>query len=357
MATGKQPDAEQILNSLINSILLLDETLAVLYANPAAQQLLAQSKRKLFGTPLPDLLSYFSLNVDVMRENLKAGQGFTDNEVTLVVDNRAHILSLTAQTLTDGFILIELAPMDNQRKLSQEQLQHAQQLAARELVRGLAHEIKNPLGGLRGAAQLLAKALPDPALSEYTKVIIEQADRLRNLVDRLLGPQRPGQHITQNIHQVAERVYQLVALEMPANVQLIRDYDPSLPELIHDPDQIEQVLLNIARNALQALSEKGGTITLRTRTAFQVTLHGTRSRLAARIDIEDNGPGVAAHLQDTLFYPMVSGREGGCGLGLSIARNIIDQHNGKIEFTSWPGHTEFSVYLPIYQPRLPCSED
>lgn len=255
MATGKLPDAGQILNSLINSILLLDDSLAVHYANPAAQQLLAQSSRKLFGTPLPDLLGYFSLNVSLMRESLRAGQGFTDNEVTLVVDGRAHILSLTAQALPEGYILVELAPMDNQRRLSQEQLQHAQQVAARDLVRGLAHEIKNPLGGLRGAAQLLAKALPDPALTEYTKVIIEQADRLRNLVDRLLGPQRPGQHITQSIHQVAERVCQLVSLEMPDNVTLVRDYDPSLPEMAHDPDQIEQVLLNITRNALQALGE------------------------------------------------------------------------------------------------------
>ncbi len=349
MATGKLPDAGQILNSLINSVLLLDDDLAVHYANPAAQQLLAQSSRKLFGTPLPELVGYFSLNIELMRESLTAGQGFTDSEVTLVVDGRAHVLSLTAQMLPEGFILVELAPMDNQRKLSQEQLQHAQQVAARDLIRGLAHEIKNPLGGLRGAAQLLSRALPDPALLEYTKVIIEQADRLRNLVDRLLGPQRPSQHVTQSIHQVAERVCQLVSMEKPDHVQLVRDYDPSLPELAHDPDQIEQILLNITRNALQALGEEGGTITLRTRTAFQITLHGVRYRLAARIDIEDDGPGVPGHLQDTLFYPMVSGREGGTGLGLSIARSLIDQHSGKVEFNSWPGHTEFSVFLPIRQ--------
>jgi two-component system nitrogen regulation sensor histidine kinase GlnL len=349
MATGSLPDAGQILNSLINSILVLDNTLAVHYANPAAQQLLSQSSRKLFGTPLPELLGYFSLNIDLMRESLNEGHGFTDNEVTLVVDGRAHILSLTVQRLPEGYFLMELAPMDNQRRLSQEQIQHAQQVAARDLVRGLAHEIKNPLGGLRGAAQLLAKALPDPSLLEYTKVIIEQADRLRNLVDRLLGPQQPGMHVTQSIHQVAERVYQLVALEKPDNVTLLRDYDPSLPELAHDPDQMEQVLLNITRNSLQALGENGGTITIRTRTAFQLTLQGVRYRLAARIDIEDDGPGVPAALQDTLFYPMVSGREGGTGLGLSIARSLVDQNSGKIEFNSWPGHTEFSVYLPIRQ--------
>jgi two-component system nitrogen regulation sensor histidine kinase GlnL len=346
MATGTQPDAGQILNSLINSILLVDDDLAVHYANPAAQQLLAQSSRKLFGTPLPELLSYFSLNIGLMQESLLAGQGFTDNEVTLVIDGRSHILSLTAQRLPEGYILLEMAPMDNQRRLSQEQLQHAQQIAARDLVRGLAHEIKN-LGGLRGAAQLLSKALPDPALMEYTNVIIEQADRLRNLVDRLLGPQHPGMHVTESIHKVAERVVKLVSMELPDNVKLVRDYDPSLPELPHDPDQIEQVLLNVVRNALQALGPEGGEIILRTRTAFQLTLHGVRYRLTARIDVEDNGPGIPSHLQDTLFYPMVSGREGGTGLGLSIARSLIDQHSGKIEFTSWPGHTEFSVYLPI----------
>lgn len=347
MATGVPPDAGQILNALINSILLVDDGLTIHYANPAAQQLLAQSSRKLFGTPLTDLLSYFSLNIDLLHATLQDGQGFTDNEVTLVIDGRSHILSLTAQHLPDGLILLELSPMDNQRRLSQEQLQHAQQIAARDLVRGLAHEIKNPLGGLRGAAQLLSKALPDPSLTEYTNVIIEQADRLRNLVDRLLGPQLPGMQITESIHKVAERVVKLVSMELPANVRLIRDYDPSMPELAHDADQVEQVLLNIVRNALQALESTGGEIVLRTRTAFQLTLHGVRYRLAARIDVVDNGPGIPPHLQDTLFYPLVSGREGGTGLGLSIARSLIDQHAGKIEFTSWPGHTEFSVYLPI----------
>ncbi|SEQ98246.1 two-component system, NtrC family, nitrogen regulation sensor histidine kinase GlnL [Rosenbergiella nectarea] len=349
MLSNTASDAVQILNSLINCVLVVDHKLVIHYANPAAQQLLAQSSRKLFGTPLPELTGYFSLNVEVMHESLSVGQGFTDSEVTLVVDGRAHTLALTAQPLPDQQILLEMAPMDNQRRLSQEQLQHAQQIAARDLVRGLAHEIKNPLGGLRGAAQLLSKALPDPALKEYTNVIIEQADRLRNLVDRLLGPQQPGMHVMQNIHQVAERVVKLVSMELPDNVTLVRDYDPSLPELQHDPDQIEQVLLNMVSNALQALGREGGTITLRTRTAFQLTLHGTRYRLAAQIDIEDDGPGIPTHLHDTLFYPMVSGRENGTGLGLSIARSLIDQHAGKIEFKSWPGHTEFSIFLPIRQ--------
>ncbi|WP_340620114.1 nitrogen regulation protein NR(II) [Xenorhabdus siamensis] len=341
------PKTEQILDSLINSVLVLDNDLIIHYANHSAMQLLAQSTHKLFGTPLPVLFSYISLDTEFMRSSLIRRHGFTDNEVLLVINNHSHVMSLSAQPISEQFILLELAPMDSQRRLSQEQIQQAQQAAARELVRGLAHEIKNPLGGLRGAAQLLAKTLPDPSLQEYTQVIIEQADRLRTLVDRLLGPQHPGTQIRQSIHYVVERVYQLVSLEMPDNVTLIKDYDPSLPELSHYPDQIEQVLLNITRNALQALGSQGGIITLRTRTAFQITLHGERYRLAARIDIEDNGPGIPPGIQDTLFYPMVSGHEGGTGLGLSIARSLIDQHAGKIEFTSWPGHTEFSIYLPI----------
>lgn len=349
MTNDTLPDAGQILNTLNNTILLLDDALQVRYANPAAQQLLAQSTRKLYGSPLADLFNYCSLDLSRLRQSVNGGLSFTDNEVTLLADGRSHVLCVTAQRMTTGYILLEMLPMNNQRRLTQELLQQAQQIAARDLVRTLAHEIKNPLGGLRGAAQLLDKELANPALGEYTKVIIEQADRLRRLVDSLSGPQQPGTQRVDNIHKVAERVIKLVSLELPANVQLVRDYDPSLPELTHDASQIEQVLLNIVRNAFQAQGERGGTIILRTRTAFQITLHGERYRLVVKIDVQDNGPGIPPQLQDTLFYPMVSGREGGSGLGLSIARDLIDQHHGKIDFTSWPGHTEFSVYLPVCQ--------
>ncbi len=349
MNPDNRPQAEQLLDSLINCVLLLDNDLIIRYANQSAMQLFAQSARKLTGTPLPILYSYLSLDTAAFQSALAEGHSFTDNDVTLVVNNQMHALSLSAQPVSGNFILLELTPLDSHRRITQEQLQQAQQAAARDLVRGLAHEIKNPLGGLRGAAQLLSRALPDPSLQEYTQVIIEQADRLRALVDRLLGPQHPGRKSMQSIHHVAERVFQLINLEKPNNITLVKDYDPSLPELSHYPDQIEQVILNIMRNALEALHTSGGTIILRTRTAFQVMLHGERYRLAARIDIEDNGPGIPPHILDTLFYPMVSGREGGSGLGLSIARNLIDQHNGKIEFSSWPGHTLFSLYLPIRQ--------
>ncbi|MFL1915725.1 nitrogen regulation protein NR(II) [Plesiomonas shigelloides] len=346
-----EPDiAQSLLHNLKTGVLLLDNSLNIHYANPAAEQLLSHSARKLIGVPLPALIEYISLDLTLMRHALEQQQSFTDNEVTLVIDGKASIVELTAQHLHTGAqhtVLVELHPLDTHRRLSQEQLQQSQQSAARELVRGLAHEIKNPLGGLRGAAQLLERALPDPALTEYTGMIIAQADRLRNLVDRLLGPQRPGVRSEQNLHVVLEQVRKLVELETPTQITLIRDYDPSLPEFEHDPEQLEQAILNIVRNAVQALGEQPGTITLRTRTAFQQTLHGERYRLAVRLDIIDSGPGIPAQLQDTLFYPMVSGREGGHGLGLSIARNLIDQHRGKIECSSWPGHTEFSIYLPL----------
>ncbi|MDF7670389.1 nitrogen regulation protein NR(II) [Orbaceae bacterium ESL0721] len=349
MTFDKESDANLILNSMKTAILLLDEQLNISYANSAASQLLTQSTKKLLGCYFPDLISYFSLDIPLMQSTLSQGQGFTDNEVNLVINGELHILSITAEPLTGGRILMEMTPLNNHKKLSQEQLQQAQQSATRELIRGLAHEIKNPLGGLRGAAQLLAKELPQNELQDYTKIIIEQADRLRNLVDRLLGPQHLLQQKSQNIHQAIERIYILLCLEKPDNIEIIRDYDPSLPDLLHDSEQIEQVILNIARNALQVIGNNAGTITIRTRTALQLTLHGKRYRLSARIDIEDSGPGIPVTLQDTLFYPMVSGREGGTGLGLSIARTIVDQHKGKIEFNSWPGHTTFSIYLPIRQ--------
>lgn len=350
MVQKQLSEADTILNSLLTNILLLDPAFNIVYVNTATQQLLAQSAKKLQGCHFPSLLHYFSLDIPLMQSALSQGQGFTDNEVNIVINENLFVFSLTAQQFSQQRILIEMTPLNNHKRLSQEQLQQSQQIAARDLVRGLAHEIKNPLGGLRGAAQLLSRELPNNELQDYTRLIIEQADRLRKLVDKLLGPQHLPQHKQQNIHQALERVYTLIELEKSTNITLIKDYDPSLPELIHDGEQIEQVILNIARNALKALDKQSsGVIIFRTRTAFQVTMHGTRYRLCARIDIEDNGAGIPVHLQDTLFYPMVSGHHDGSGLGLSIARNIIDQHHGKIEFNSWPGHTQFSVYLPIRQ--------
>ena len=200
---------------------------------------------------------------------------------------------------------------------------------------------------MRGAAQLLQKELPDPALREYTGIIIEQADRLRVLVDRLLGPQRPGRHQMHNVHSVLEQVRRLVDLELPPQIRIEQDYDPSIPEFEMESDQLQQAFLNIVRNAAEALGDQDGLIRIKTRTAFQITIHGQRYRLAAEIKIIDNGPGIPDAIRDTLFYPMITGKDGGTGLGLSIAQNLIDQHKGRIDCISWPGHTEFTIYLPL----------
>ena len=247
---------------------------------------------------------------------------------------------------SEQFIQIELHRIDQQKKISREVMQHNQLLAARDLVRGLAHEIKNPLGGLRGAAQLLERELEQDEQKEFTQLIIAQADRLTNLVNRLLGPNRPPQKQWVNIHQVLEQVRQLVELDKPEGIRLVRDYDPSIPELFIDSEQLQQALLNIIRNAVQALQTQGE-IRLQSRVMGQQTINGHRYRLVAHIRIIDNGPGIAANMRDTLFYPMVTGREGGTGLGLSIAQTLVHQHGGKIDCESRPGHTCFTLSLPI----------
>ncbi|WP_434138366.1 nitrogen regulation protein NR(II) [Photobacterium leiognathi] len=340
-----------IIDNLVTAVLLLDEALTIRFVNPAAEQLLSSSKRRLLGTVLPDLLQHSSLDLDLLSGTLQSGQGLADSDVTFVIDGQRYLLGLNASPISwqkDLFVMLELKPIDQQRRISQELTQLAQQQAAKELVRGLAHEIKNPLGGLRGAAQLLEKVLPDPSYTEYTQMIIEQADRLRNLVDRLLGPQRPGVRKVDNIHLVLEKVRQLVCFENDSNIIIERDYDPSLPDIEMDAEQLEQALLNIVSNAAHALKKQGGgVIKLKTRTAHQALIQGKYTRTAAKIEIIDNGPGIPAEIQDTLFYPMVTGNADGTGLGLSISQNLIDQHNGKIEVISWPGHTNFTIHLPI----------
>lgn len=343
--------SQTIINNQVTSVLILDESLMIRYANPAAEQLFSQSAKRLMHQSLNHLVQHSSLDFQLLTQPLQSGQSITDSDVTLVIDSKPLMIEVTVSPISwhkELLLLAEMRTIGQQRRLTQELNQHAQQQAAKLLVRGLAHEIKNPLGGLRGAAQLLERMLPDPALMEYTQIIIEQADRLRGLVDRLLGPQRPGEKKWENLHLILEKVRQLVELEAGANLAFERDYDPSLPNILMDTDQIEQALLNIVSNAAQILANQThGVITLRTRTVHQANIHGQRHKLVASIEIIDNGPGIPPELQDTLFYPMVSGREGGTGLGLSISQNLIDQHQGKIEVQSWPGRTVFTIYLPI----------
>ncbi|MBW8191156.1 nitrogen regulation protein NR(II) [Neiella marina] len=345
------PDlSDTLLENLSTAILLLDHHLLIRFINAAGEQTLAQSAHRLIGEKFTTLFEHSSLQSELLQNVFYKSQGFSDAEVSLVPTDAAPLLAdISASPIIiegDTYALIELRRVDQQRRISQEVIQNAQQTAARDLVRSLAHEIKNPLGGLRGAAQLLQKELVNNDLNEFTGIIIEQADRLRNLVDRLLGPQQLGQRSEHNIHRVLETVRQLVSMEKSEDLALVPDYDPSIPEFPMDPEQMQQAILNIVKNAVEALEGKG-TITMSTRITNQVTLKGIRYRLAVEISIVDNGPGVPLELQDTVFYPMVSGKPTGTGLGLSIAQTLAAQHNGRIDCSSWPGHTEFKITLPI----------
>jgi two-component system, NtrC family, nitrogen regulation sensor histidine kinase GlnL len=213
-------------------------------------------------------------------------------------------------------------------------------------MRNLAHEIKNPLGGIRGAAQLLERELPDPELSEFTQVIVKEADRLQSLMNRLLTPNRLPRVEAVNIHEVMERVRTLLLAEFPDGLAIVRDYDTSLPELSGDREQLIQAILNVARNAAQATGGRGE-IRFVTRIERQVTIARSRHRLAIAVSVEDDGPGVAPEIAERIFYPLVSGREGGTGLGLSLAQSYAAQHQGIIEFESIPGRTRFTVLLPV----------
>ena len=243
-------------------------------------------------------------------------------------------------------VLMELHQVDRQLRITREEHLISQHQATQALIRGLAHEIKNPLGGLRGAAQLLEQELPDRSLREYTRIIIDEADRLRKLVDRMLGPSRMPKEQQVNIHQVLEHVRGLILAESPAGPTLIRDYDPSVPELTADPDRLIQAFINVLRNACAAAGQNGK-IRICTRVLRQFTIGHKRHKLVLRVEIEDDGPGISKNLKERIFFPMVSGKPEGTGLGLSIAQELVNQHGGLIECETHPGSTQFFIYLPL----------
>ncbi|GAA5192633.1 nitrogen regulation protein NR(II) [Ferrimonas gelatinilytica] len=347
---GSAPDP-QLLDHLSTAVLRLDPNRQVQYANMAAEQLLGMGSRRMLGCPLETLYSQISADNTTLTQALTGDQGRSLYALSLLtLDNQHHTVDLAFSPLGEGHTLIEARVVDQQHRISQEIQQYAQHHAAQLLVRGLAHEIKNPLGGLRGAAQLLEMELATDELKEFTAIIIEQADRLRNLVDRLLGPQHPGQWQLANIHKLLEQTSRLCQLESERPLQIERDYDPSIPDFLMDNEQLQQALLNILRNALQAMSslpEGQPRLMLRTRSQGAATIAGKRHRQVVSVSIIDNGPGIPSALRDTLFYPMVTDKADGSGLGLSIAQNIVSQHQGRIELESWPGHTEFTLLLPL----------
>lgn len=343
---------KNLLDNLSTAIIVLDGDLKISFVNHASQAMLEQSHNQLLAFPIKQFLAHASIDLKRFEETLLNGDGFSDSEVQLAfVDGRYLLadLTVTCVEMSDSrMLLVEIKKIDHQKRISQESQQWAQQQAARELIRGLAHEIKNPLGGIRGAAQLLEKELDNPEKEEFTQMIIEQSDRLRKLVDRLLGPNSVPSFEWQNVHRVLEKIRALVAVDSSHALSIVRDYDPSIPDLHIDADMIQQAVLNIVRNSVQALTDSElGEIQIITRIERQMTIHGNRFPLVAQIKIIDNGPGIPKSLKDTLFYPMVTGKKEGTGLGLSIAQTIIDHHRGKIEVESWPGNTEFTIYLPI----------
>lgn len=349
---------QRLLEYLNTGVLLLDAELMIIYMNPAAEALLEVSGRRGLGVYYPELAAESELDVCALKESVMTGHSYTKREATLRLHNQNQItLDYSVSPVAHPesrtpTLLVELQNRDRLIRISREEQLIAKQETAKSLARGLAHEVKNPLGGLRGAAQLLERELPSPELREYTDIIIGEADRLRDLVDRMLGPRNIPKQEAVNVHEVLERVAQLIRVESGNQLHLERDYDPSIPEIEGDKGQLIQAVLNISQNAIQAMTEgkqptENPQLTLRTRSVRQFTIGQQRHRLVVLIDIIDNGPGIPADIRDQLFYPMVSGRAEGSGLGLSISQNIINQNNGIIEFSSTPGRTVFSIFLPL----------
>jgi len=340
----------RILESLSTAVLVFNRALQVSFLNPAGEALLAVSLRQASGHDVLDLLPGATELAERLRYAVESNQPYTEHELHLHLASGRDITVDCVVTLIeqagDTEILVELTQLDRHLRIAREENLLEQHQVARQLVRGMAHEIKNPLGGLRGAAQLLERELDNEELKEYTRIIIGEADRLRGLVNRMLGPNQLPQMRTCNIHHVVEHVRNLVAAEEHAGLTLIRDYDPSIPDFRADPEQLIQALLNIVRNAAQALQGKGQII-LRTRAQRQFTIGQKRHKLVVRVDVIDNGPGIPPEMLETIFYPMVTGRAEGTGLGLSIAQSLVNVHGGIIECSSRPGHTEFTILLPL----------
>lgn len=351
----------RLLENLSTAVVLLDEQLCVLYVNPAAEQLFATSSTHLRGQPVEQFCWENDKSLEDLRSALRDLHPYTKREAQLhfPTSSQPATVDYTVTPLVDTSlikqVLLELRPLDRLMKISREDNLFAANQATRALVRGVAHEVKNPLGGIRGAAQLLSRELSEPHLQEYTEIIINETDRLRNLVDKMLGPRKPMEFQRVNIHQVLERVRAIINAEIGMSLVLDRDYDPSLPEVWADADQLIQAVLNIVRNATQALLENPHQvkprIVIRSRAMRQFTIGSIRHRLTCVVEIEDNGPGIDKELSETLFYPMVSGRPQGTGLGLSIAQSIVHQHRGLIECESMPGRTLFKILIPIEPPE------
>lgn len=343
--------SEAVLSNLSTAILVISQGHNILFANQAAENLLAESATQMAGQCLMELIINGEELAEIVNQATVNNKTFTRRKMQLLLLGKDNFTAdVTVTPVQDaGQTVVELIPMDRYLRIDRDAAIQEHYDVTRQMVRGLAHEIKNPLGGIKGSAELLARALPDQSLEEYTDIIIEETNRLTSLLDRMLGPNTLAQKAPISIHQVLERTANLVELES-RNLKVIRDYDPSIPELFIDPELMLQAVLNVARNAMQILeTTPHPALTFTTRIERQFTIKGLLHKVVVRVDITDNGPGVAPEIQDQLFYPMISRRPGGTGLGLTFAQSIIAQHNGMIEFESEPGDTTFSIIIPLEQ--------
>ena len=349
----KVPSGFSGLEHLATAVMLLNQSHQVVYANPSTEILFALSATQVSGSHISEVF----LNCEILQlaidNAVKNDSPYREHEFAITTVRQqsfAVTCTVTPVEFNKACLLLEFQQMDQQLRIAREERMLIQQQANSELLRNLAHEIRNPLGGLRGAAQLLEHELPNPSLREYTQVIIKEADRLQSLMDRLLVPHRVPKYEPTNIHEVLERVRSLLLAESPNNIKVRRDYDTSLPDLIGDREKLIQTVLNIARNAVQAMQSNGtasAEVILRTRAERQVTLAKKRYRVAIKLQIIDNGPGIPADIKDKIFYPLVTGREGGSGLGLALAQTFVTQHHGMIDCESQPGKTCFTILLPV----------
>ena len=357
-AASAAPFFPTLLDQMPNAILVFEaENQQLVYVNPAAEAALDLSRKSLEGQSVHDLFGD-NKPLSSMIEEVRSGQVMAQRQEMILysMPSSIHRESIPAHVVVAMFddpnlLMIEWFPIDQQLRSERDERVTQQVEANKELMRNLAHEIKNPLGGIRGAAQLLEFELPEKGLREYTQVIIKESDRLQTLVDRLLAPHRKA-HIMEcfNVHEALERVRSLVLAEFPKGLRIIRNYDTSLPDLLGDREQLIQAVLNIAHNAAQALSEeiRAGTaqIELKTRVARSVTIAKQRYKLAMDLQVIDNGPGIPEDIRERIFFPLVSGREGGSGLGLTLAQTFVQQHQGSISCDSRPGRTDFHIQIP-----------
>lgn len=343
--------AQSMLENLATAVLWFNGDQRLEAINPAGEVMLEISAKQAKGMEIETLLPGANLTRETLHQVLQKRCPMIERGVRLHISN-AHAITVDYSIIPVNdepyinYILLELARTDQHLRVTREENLFMQQQTVRNVIRGLAHEIKNPLGGLRGAAQLLERELPDKQLAEYTEIIIREADRLQSLLDRLLEPNVRCHKRLVNIHHILMRVRQLILSEAGQGVSIESDFDPSIPEFLADTDQLVQAILNIMRNAVQAVNYQGK-IHLRTRVHRQITLGNKRYKLVIRIDIMDNGTGISREMIDQIFYPLVTGRADGTGLGLSIAQSIINRHNGFIECNSQPGETVFTLWIPM----------